>query len=140
MVPWGYGDCSLWWGVFAWVLRVKICGLVHKQDSGSFFKVLSKRFDKSTFVTFTVEFPTECGHLFLGLISNRVKVVKGLIWRSEVKNQRKIWNFPTFFSVSYNLHVVITRLLDLEAEERERVNQTQFSFPHFVIDLVPSFH
>lgn len=124
-------------GVFAWVLRVKICGLAHKQDSGTFQRCYQNVLT-SAFVAFTVEFPTECGHLFLGLISNRVKVVKGLIWRSEVKNQKKIWNVSTFFSVVYSL--VKTRLLESKAEERERVNQTQFSFPHFVIDLVPSFH
>ena len=137
MVPWGHGDCSLWWGVFAWVLRVKICGLEHKQDSGTFQRCYQNVLT-SAFVAFTVEFPTECGHLFLGLISNGVKVVKGFIWHSEVKNQRKIWNVSTFFSVAYNL--VKTRLLESEAEERERVNQTQFSFPHFVNELVPSFH
>ena len=87
MVPWGHGDCSLWWGFFAWVLRVKICGLAHKQDSGT-FQWCYQNVLTSAFVAFTVEFPTECGHLFLGLISNRVKVVKGLIWRSEVKNQK----------------------------------------------------
>ena len=126
-------------GVFAWVLSVKICGLAHKQDSGTFQRCYQNVLT-SAFVAFTVEFPTECGHLFLGLISNRVKVVKGLIWCSEVKNQRKIWNVSTFFSVAFNL--VRTRLLESEAEEteRERVNQTKFSFPHFVIDLVPSFH
>lgn len=127
-------------GVFAWVLRLKICGLAHKQDSGTFQRCYQNVLT-SAFVTFTVEFPTECGHLFLGLIINRVKVVKGLIWCSEVKKSGE--NLECFFFLLCRFQSSKNQIIGVGSRrqrERERVNQTKFSFPHFVIDLVPSFH